>query len=412
MQVEYEYERAVVAAALEDQRVIATVELTEEDFSHPGYRYIWGAMLDLHKAALPCDLVTLKPRVDEATYAILADVATAAISSSNAEHYASLVKNSSLTRSVKKRVLSALDSDKQGEELLGSVYAALTSFDAITSDRSKGMDVIIEESLSELQTIIASGGSWGIETGFRELDMVTGGLPIGAITVIAARPGMGKSSLARQIADNVSARGEGVHVFSMEDRQRFYALRAISQHSDIELQRIKSLKVKSAELQDMRVKSEGLRRKCWIVDESAGGMTASQVSTRVRRWKAAITTKLVVVDYLQLMGDPKADNQEEQVRRSVEALASLARRENIACIVVAQLNRENVREERRPRMTDLRGSGAIEQVADTIIMLHRNEREGENAEIIVEKSKNGRTGAFVLRWDGRTTSFRETLQHF
>jgi replicative DNA helicase len=387
------------------------VELTEEDFAHPGYRYIWGAMLDLHKAALPCDQVTLKPRIDEATYAVLSDVATAAISAINAEHYATLVKKSSLTRNVRKRVLTALDSGNEGEDLLGSVYAALTSFDSITSDRSKSMTQIVEESFVELRYLVESGGKWGVETGFKELDVVTGGLPIGAITVIAARPGMGKSSLARQIADNVSARGEGVHVFSMEDSQRFYSLRAISQHADISLQDFKSLRVKATELETLKAQTDGLRRSHWVVDETPS-VTAAQVATRVRRLKKSISTRLVVVDYLQLMSDPKAEGQEEQVRRSVEALASLARRESVACIVVAQLNRENVREERRPRMTDLRGSGAIEQVADTIIMLHRNEREGQNAEVIVEKSKNGRTGAFVLKWDGRTTSFKETIQPF
>jgi len=229
----------------------------------------------------------------------------------------------------------------------------------------------------------------GIPTGIEVLDRQIGGIPIGVPTVIAARPGEGKSTLALNIANNVALSNIGVHLFSYEDGPRSFSQRMIALRSDNDLSRIVQRKLNDDDLLKIRsMKVAALDR---IKVENAHGLTTEHIARSFRANKKEMNTRLVIIDYLQLMpGYDKHSATHEHLSRNMCDLATLAAQEDIALIVLSQLKRETQGVE--PKLNDLRGSGTIEQVGKLIIALHSESPESEELKCIILKNFQGRRG--------------------
>jgi replicative DNA helicase len=280
-------------------------------------------------------------------------------------------------------------------------------------------EILVEATRQVAAAVVARADGrdpeWLMPTGLLPLDRLIGGLYRGKLHVVAGRPSMGKSTLARTFAGNRFAAGDGVHVFSLEDDRIMYGLRVLADEGRVNLQRLVQARITPDELSAVtlgadRVIAAGADR--WRVDDSAG-ISADKIAMAVRRHKRTLNTKLVVVDYAQILHEPDERERRQQIRRSAQVLHDLARDEGVAVVLVAQLNRgPERRDNHRPIMADLDEAGALEQLAYAIMFLYRDEvynREtaarGEG-EVIVAKIKQGPTGTAALRWDRETATYR------
>lgn len=226
------------------------------------------------------------------------------------------------------------------------------------------------------------------------------------------------SSLIRQSADAIALRGDGAHSFTLEDTRRMLALRELSSEAGVPLERLRALEISQGEMRDISRAAAAIMntRGLWLVDDSAA-LTVQQIRLRVRKHQKPNRTRAVFVDYATLVAPPEQTlraTPEHQLRTVVQGLQTLARQESIAVVLVSQLNREcEDRDDKRPILRDLRGSGALEESADVVIFLYRDEVYDDESkdkgicEAIVAKNKHGQTGTVRLAWHGKTTSFRD-----
>jgi len=247
------------------------------------------------------------------------------------------------------------------------------------------------------------------------------------VTIVAGRPSHGKSSLTRTIADNANLAGCGVHVFSPEDRKNTYGMRLLADRSRVDLGRLRTMKgVTKGELNAIMDAANGVyQRRNWLVDDSAG-LTSAQMAMRIRRRRRGNQTRLVVVDYIQLVRESARD-MKDSVGLSIKNLAQVARDENVAMLVLSQLSRDVERRiDKRPQLSDLRETGELEQVAESVVFVMQPtkylnpESTGDSEEMekwtgkglaIVAKHKNSSTGQAVLAWDGPTATYRDLATH-
>lgn len=424
---DYVAEQSVIGAALLSSDVIYRVNLQSSDFFDPRYGKIWEAMQRLVAAEKPAnDPLLVQDELNRETQGIglsvLSECIQAVPTSDNVEHYAGIVTAHATTRRIRSLLSNLVTSGLEGEELLHKTLEAVTG---LTSGRADGavsmsdcMTSTVEELLHELdQKRQGNAANLGLSTGLNELDDYLGGIQVGVVTIIGGRPSMGKSSLARTIADNVNDAGAGVHVFSLEDRRTAYARRALSDFARVDLHRINTLRMTDEDISRIREAERAFRfKKQWLVDDVAG-LSARDIALRVRRHIRENKTRLVVVDYVQLMRErdaPRADSR-VQVKLAIEGLHELARRENVAMLVLSQLNRDlEKRDDKRPELSDLREAGDLEQVADAVVFCYRDEvyhpqtNQKGIGEIIVRKNKHGRVGTGRLHWDASTATFRNS----
>lgn len=429
-------ERALLGACFLDGSVLDRVELTDESLYHPRHRAIYAACRRLREQRRPVDPVTVTGELGEQAAAcgglsfvsdLVAEVPTAA----NAEHYAAVVQHHATTRQVALAVGATLSSGLEGEELLGHALERLSAIGTRRPDGAIAMPALLKATWQRLSAQVEARergdtAVWGLPTGLWALDGILGGLAPGVVTILAGRPSHGKSSLARSIADNVSAAGHGVHVFTLEDSSHAYALRALSDRGSVPLQRLRSLELQRGDMRGLLGAADVLSRPKWLVDDSAG-LSAAQIAMRTRRHKRALATRLVVVDYVQLMREPtvrRRGDKGDEVAAAAESLVQLARDEQVAILLLSQLSREcEKREDKRPQLSDLRETGVLEQIADVVLFAYRPEQyldanstdkrvlaqlekwRGKGL-VIVGKNKHGPCGNVMLEWDAATATYR------
>jgi replicative DNA helicase len=252
----------------------------------------------------------------------------------------------------------------------------------------------------------------GLSTGFLELDKRTQGLHAGDLVIVAARPGMGKTTLAMNIAEHVSiVDGKGVAVFSMEMSGEQLALRVLSSFGRIELGKLKSGQLNDIDMSKL-VSADSLIRKAPLFIDETGALSPLELRARARRLAAQHGIKLIVVDYIQLMQVPGTrENRTNEVSEITRSLKALAKELRIPIIALSQLSRANEKENRKPKLSDLRDSGGIEQDADLVLFIYREDLASEElndrtkAEIIIGKQRSGPTGHFDLTFLGQFTKF-------
>jgi replicative DNA helicase len=270
----------------------------------------------------------------------------------------------------------------------------------------------------------------GYPTGVASLDETIGGWQAGIVSIVAARPGMGKSSLGLSTADAGSAAGFGVHLFSLEDTKEAYADRTMSRTSGVPAETMRNAQLNRGQCEDILRAHAKLRGRRWLVD-GRSGLRADEIVRSVRRHRKGNDTRVVIVDYVQLVrkSNPR-QSPHEALTEIITTLADAAKQDQLAYVVMSQLNREiEKRQDKRPQLADLRESGSLEERSKCVVGLYRGAQYGDpvkgidwdpnwkghayepdpvefggQAQVVVLKNSNGRTGTAWASWHGPTTS--------
>ena len=421
-------EQSVLGGMLLSKDAIADVveSLRASDFYKPAHETIYEAILSLYGHGSPADAITVADelkkrgeltRVGGAAYihTLIASVPTAA----NAQYYAEIVKEHAIMR----RLIEA------GTKIAQLGYANETEVDtlvdqaqaeiyAVTDGNAKEDYVSFSEALEEtINEIDANSnrpdGVYGVPTDFIEFDELTGGLHGGQMIVIAARPGVGKSTLALDIARSASIHHQMTTVFfSLEMSRTELAMRILSAEGKISMGRLKKGDLDTEGWTNLATLQGRIDSAPLFIDDSPN-MTLMEIRAKCRRLKQRNDLKLVVLDYLQLMSSgKKVESRQQEVSEFSRSLKLLAKELDVPVIALSQLNRgSEQRTDKRPMVSDLRESGSIEQDADMVILLHRedmynpdSERVGE-ADMIIAKHRGGPPRTIPLAFSGKYSRF-------
>ena len=432
-----EAERAVLGGLmLETNRFDNVIQvIKEDDFDGKDHQIIFQSMSELIEENKPLDPLTVSEKLDNKNSLTkvggkdyLIELATSTPSAANLEAYAEIIRQRSITRKLMKAnsEISELISNPQGLEGASMLDKAESMIFALNDEANQDNQSIQPmrklvpsaiDRLHELSTKSVAGGLIGTTTGFVDLDKKLQGMHNGDLIVVAGRPGMGKSSLAMNLAENVLFDKEslgGVLIFSLEMSAESLTTRMLSGISKIDSQKVRSGMLDDKELQVLIEQSEKLKNMpLWIDDSSL--LTPMELRAKARRLARTEHhgLSLIVVDYLQLMQLPMStENRVNQISEISRSLKSLAKELSVPVIALSQLNRAvEQRPNKRPIMADLRDSGAIEQDADVILFIYRDSEYNEDsevgnmAEIKIGKQRNGPTGKVKLTFLEEFTRF-------
>lgn len=430
-----EAERAVLGGLmLETHRFDTVIQVIKEnDFDGKDHQIIFQSMSELVEENKPLDPLTVSEKLDNKNSLnkvggkdYLIELATSTPSAANLEAYAEIIRQRSITRKLMKANsdISELISNPQGQDgasLLDkaeSMIFALNDETNLNDQNLQSMRELIPSTMDRLHELSnKSDGLIGSSTGFKDLDNKLQGLQKGDLVVVAGRPSMGKTSFAMNIAENVLLNDDSngaVLIFSLEMPGESLTTRLLSGMTKLNQQNVRSGMLKDDELRILLQQSEKLKNMpLWIDDSSI----LSPMELRAKARRLARTEKdglsLIVVDYLQLMQLPLSiENRVNQISEISRSLKSLAKELNVPVIALSQLNRAvEQRPNKRPIMADLRDSGAIEQDADVILFIYRDEvynedsEQGNKAEIIIGKQRNGPIGTVNLTFLKEFTRF-------
>jgi replicative DNA helicase len=346
----------------------------------------------------------------------LAHLINAVPSAANAEHYARIVRDHALKRAIihcaQDMIREAHESPEDGRELLDHAESML--FTLSRDDGASGPAGIGDVLKDTIATIdrTQQGNLTGLSTGYFELDDITCGLQPSELIVIAGRPSMGKTSFALNLADHAAVDdGKAVAVFSLEMAKKQLVQNMLCSRARVNAHSVRKGSLAESEWEMITTTLGPLSEAPIFIDDTPA-LSATQLRAKARRLKARHDIGLIIVDYLQLMEARRAENRQQEISQISRGLKGLARELEVPLIAISQLNRSvDAREDHRPRMSDLRESGAIEQDADLILFLFREEyyepREDNRniAELIVAKQRNGPTGTVKLMFEARWMRF-------
>ena len=423
-----EAEEAVLGAMLLSKGAIGDVSdvLRGGDFYKPANETIFDVILDLYARGEPADMVTVADELSRSgnlqraggadyLHTLISSVQTAA----NATYYARIVREKSLLRGLVSAGtrIAQLGYAEAGGDVDGLLDSAQAEVMAISEKRG-GQDYISlsdlsEEVLAELNDIASNKGKLsGVPTGFADLDRLTQGFHPGQMVIVAARPGMGKSTIALDFCREAAIRNDiTTAIFSLEMSRSEIAMRLLSAETGVWLQKMRSGDMTSQDWTAVSKRIGEVSSAPLFIDDSPN-MSMSEIRAKCRRLKQQENLGLVVVDYLQLMSSGKrVESRQQEVSEFSRSLKLLAKELGVPVIAVAQLNRgPEQRADRRPMIADLRESGSLEQDADVVMLLHRPEmydpedRKGE-ADIIVAKHRNGPTDTIPVVFQGAQARF-------
>ncbi|MCL6612565.1 MAG: replicative DNA helicase [Peptococcaceae bacterium] len=421
-------EQAVLGALFLDREALYRVSrfLRPEDFYMEGHRLIYKAFLDLDEAGVPPDLVTVTDKLRQqdnlekvggATY--VASLAGMAPTAANAEHHARIVEEKSLLRgiiSIANRIAGmGYEGGDDAERLIDEAERMLLELGVRRSSSVfSPMDRVLVEIFRLVEERFRNKGKIsGVLTGFVDLDRLCCGLQPGDLIIVAGRPAMGKTSFGMTVAHQAALNSKvPTAVFSLEMSKAQLVQRVLCAEAMVDMQKVRSGNL--SEL-DWNKLSEAAARLAGIplyIDDSPG-LSVRQVRAKARRLKAEKGLGLVVIDYLQLMqGSSRAENRQQEIADISRSLKALAKDLDVPVIALAQLSRSvEQRDKKRPIMSDLRESGSLEQDADVVMFIYREEYYKADtekrgiAEIIVAKQRNGPTGTVELAFLKEYTRF-------
>jgi len=427
-----EVEKAVLSALLLDNQAIHSVltEVKPDDFYHPSHQQLYQAMLALQDENEPVDLHTLsdylnrQKRLDAIGGTVfLAEIADYEATAANVIHHARIVREHSIKRSLIRVATEIVEAGyERGDRADHMLDAAESRIFEISRAKSqvtfRSLHDEMNDALNYVESLMARGGQLtGVPSGFRDLDQDTGGLQPGELVVIAARPSMGKTALALNIARNAAVdHGKKVAIFSLEMTKRSLALRLLASEARVDLTPFRR-GYGSVDANARLVKAAGQLAAADIWIDDSGMITILEIKAKCRRLASERGLDLVLLDYLQLChGDTPTHRKDLEIAEISHGLKALAKELDIPVIALSQLNRgpeQRDPDKRRPNMGDLRESGAIEQDADVVSFIYREEvynRTEENkglAELIVAKQRNGPTGTIHLQFESRYATFRD-----
>ena len=432
-----ELERAILGGLmLETERYDAVSEIIEfTDFEGQDHQNIFQSMGELVNSNKPLDPLTVSDRLDSKNLLTraggknyLIDLASTSPSAANLEAYAGMVRQKAISRRLMKinSEISELIVNPQGKdaaELLDEAETKIFSLNdeaSRTSTNIQKLDELIPQSIERMNEIAKNGSSLlGASTGYKDLDSKLQGLQDGDLIIVAARPSMGKTALSMNIVENLVLNKDvpgGVLVFSLEMPAESLTTRLLASNAKIDQQKVRSASMNQADLKKFMESSSKLKDLPLYIDDSSM-LSPMELRARARRIARQEPNglSLIVVDYLQLMQLPASqENRVNQISEISRSLKMLAKELNVPVIALSQLNRAvEQRPNKRPIMADLRDSGAIEQDADVILFIYRDEvynedsEEGNKAEIIIGKQRNGPIGKVNLTFLKEYTRFED-----
>ncbi len=431
-------EQAVIASLLIDDKAADKVlhMLTPGDFYSPIHQYIYSVVYKLHEGGKPVDIISLAnyandrnelPRAGGVEY--ISSLVEIIPNSANAEYYANIVKDKSTLRQlISVAVEMTEDCYTRTDDVAEVVEAAEKKIFSLAEQKLKADVLPIGEHMHRTFEVLEKlyhrkEDTTGIPTGFIDLDQMTNGFQRSDLIIIAGRPGMGKTAFTLNVALNSSKSvREGkekfnVAFFSLEMSSQQLVQRLLSGEAGVNSNKLRSGKFSYDEWTRLTAAAGELSDLGLFLDDTPA-ITAMELRAKCRRLKRENGLDLVIVDYLQLMGSHKTESREQQIADISRSLKALAKEMDIPIIALSQLNRGvESRIDKRPLISDLRESGAIEQDADIIIFLYRDdfynkEKKTGITEIIIAKHRNGSTGTVSLEFVGEYMKFRDVVQGY
>jgi replicative DNA helicase len=424
-----EAEQSVLGSVLIDRDAIIRIasSVKPEDFYHPGNGAIYQAMLDLYNRREPTDVVTLSDELGRREQleqvgglAYLTSLVNAVPTAVHIEYYGKIVERTATLR----RLIDA------GAQIVGIGYqdgldveealdaAEQTIFDVSQKRRTKdfiSIAEVLEDLFDRLDTLQQDRSAIaGVPTGFSDLDSLTGGLQKSDLIILAARPSMGKTSLALGLAYNAGIlHGKTVGVFSLEMSAEQLVQRLLAMETGVDTHRLRMGMIEDGEWERMSRAFGRLSTANIFIDDQSGA-NVMDVRSKARRLQAENGLDLIVIDYLQLMSGRRSENRVQEISEISRGLKGMARELNVPVVALSQLSRAvETRSDHRPMLSDLRESGSIEQDADIVMFIYREDKYDENserqgiAELIVAKHRNGPVGSVNLRFFDRTARFAD-----
>ena len=425
-----EAEQSVVGAMLMDKDAILTASelISGQDFYQSAYGVIFDSMVELFNEGRPVDLVTLQDRLKEkdvppeiSSLEFVRDLVTAVPTSANVKYYAEIVADKSMMR----RLI------KLNDELSNICYAGNEPLPAILEKTEKSVfELLQKRNLGEYtpirQVVLNAldrierasknkGNVTGIPTGFNDLDYKLSGLQPSDLVLVAARPSMGKTAFVLNIAQHVAFKKEkGVAIFSLEMSKEQLVNRLFSLESQVDSQAIRTGNLKDSDWEKL-IEGAGIIGKSNLIIDDTPGISVSELRSKCRKYKLEHDIQLVIIDYLQLMTGSvgrHSESRQQEISEISRSLKALARELNVPVVALSQLSRAvEGRPDKRPMLSDLRESGAIEQDADVVMFIYRDEYYNKDteykkqAEIIIAKQRNGPVGTVHLAWLADYTKF-------
>ncbi len=423
-----EAEQSVIGSMIMDREaiIVASEIITGDDFYSRQYGALFETMVELNDEGKPVDLVTLQDRLKEkdvppevSSLEFVRDLITAVPTSANIKYYANIVAEKSTLRKL----------IRLNEEIANTCYVGKESLETILEDTEKRVFDLVQRRNAEefvpIRQIVMNamdrierashnkGNVTGIATGFIDLDYKTAGMQPSDLILIAARPSMGKTAFVLNIAEYVAFRQmQTVAVFSLEMSKEQLVNRLFSMESKVDSQHLRTGNLTDEEWEKLIESAGEIGRSNLIIDDTPG-ISISELRSKCRKYKLEHGLEMIIIDYLQLMtGSGRSDSRQQEISDISRSLKALARELDVPVIALSQLSRAvEQRPDHRPMLSDLRESGAIEQDADVVMFIYRDDyynkdTERKNiAEIIIAKQRNGPIGTVELVWLPDFTKF-------
>ena len=427
-----EAERSVLGSVLLDNEVFATLEgtLVPEHFYKEGHRKVWRALDRLFRSGEPMDLVTVSEELRQSgelenvgSVAYLIGLTDAVSTAAYAESYANIVREKAVLRELigaSGRIMQgAYEQAAPLEELLDQAEASI--FEISSSKRRsffEGMPQLVSDTFAQINEHFNNPDPVsGVRMGFKELDVLTSGLQPSSLNVLAARPSMGKTAFALTIAQNVALREKrSVGIFSLEMSGVQLVTRMLCSEARVDMSRVRSGQLSDRDFQRLADTAGRMSEAKVFIDDHAD-LTVMELRSRSRRLMAEHNLGLIVIDYLQLMSGnsrSQGENRQQEISNISRGLKALARELDIPVLVLSQLSRAvESRPNKRPMLSDLRESGAIEQDADLVMFIYRDEYYDPHsekqgiAEVIIGKQRNGPVGHIDLQFHSAHVRFND-----
>ena len=425
-----EAEQSVIGSMLMDRDAVISASeiITGSDFYQRQYGIMFDAMVELFNEGKPVDLVTLQDRLKEkdvppevSSLDFVRDIVSIVPTSANVKSYAAIVRD----KAVMRRLIHT------AEDIANACYVGKDSLEDILADTEKSVFNLLQSrgaqefvpikqvAINVLEKIEAAyknqGTVTGVPTGFIDLDYKLSGFQPSDFILIAARPSMGKTAFVLNVVDYVSVRrGLPCMVFSLEMSKEQLVNRMLSMESNVDSQKLRTGSLTDADW-DAVVEGVGVIGSSRLIIDDTPGISITELRSKCRKMKLEQGLSLVIIDYLQLMsgsGRGSNENRQQEISEISRSLKALARELEVPVLALSQLSRAvESRQDKRPMLSDLRESGAIEQDADVVMFLYRDDYYNKDssaqniAEVIVAKQRNGPIGTVELVWLPQYTKF-------
>ena len=423
-----EAEQSVIGSMIMDSEAIMTASeiLTSEDFYQRQYGILFDAMVELYNEGKAVDLVTLQDRLKEkdvppevASLEFVKDILDSVYTSAHIRQYASIVHEKAMLRRLIRNTEGIANACYAGKESMEDIFVDTEKqiFDIIQQNTSGEYVPIKDVVLNALDKIeMASrtkGNVTGIPTGFIDLDYKTAGFQPSDLILVAARPSMGKTALVLNIAQHMAFREDvTVAVFSLEMSKEQLVNRLLSLESRVDSQSIRTGNLTDEDWSKL-IEGAGVIGKSHLIIDDTPGISVTELRSKCRKFKMEHNLGIIIIDYLQLMtGSKHSESRQQEISDISRSLKAVARELNVPVVALSQLSRAvEQRPDHRPMLSDLRESGAIEQDADVVMFIYRDDYYNKDtakpnvAEIIIAKQRNGAIGTIELAWLPQYTKF-------